>query len=666
MIDSTYAQKENNIWHFGSHAGIDFNTSPPTPVKGFYEVSEGSATYCDPKTGKLLISTNGMTVWDRNGTPMPNGSGLIGGNQTSTQAATIVPVPLSASKYYIFTCDQGGYEGPNQGVRFTVVDLLMNNGFGDVILKNIPLVDGGMTEKLTVIPNKNGCGLWIIVHSKLSNEYYSFLLQDSTVPVRMMTSALGHDPSTSKNPDRHATVGALVSNVQGTQLAYATGDGVIEVCDFDKGSGSVSNVNRLYEGLDYAYGVCFSEDGSKLYASFTDPGSVVQFDLSLPRTEISSSLTTLGLGKRFGALRPGPDGRIYAAVWRAFDLAVIRSPNAKGLACNFELEGFNLGSSSSEFGLPAVLDAYTGITLRPCPIPISFTSIVDTSCAGDCPVLTPLNPDGRQLTWRVSDGREFQDNDSVQICFDSPGTYTVDVFATDNAGDVTTASTSVTVSPNPRIALRSEIIQVDTIGTTVWVPITLEQPVSGSFEGTFTFDPIELNYQGSYDKDGNRIDVGQSANGIVRLETTLDQQTVVGYMEFKVDWTNQGCHEIGASNINLTSANAICISQLANYQICLDFCGAQFVLDRLGSKQSSIKVAFDSREKEILLSASINMDDARISIFDLNGVLQRALSVDLSEVEARRITIDGLASGMYIVETRWNGEAIRKPVQVLR
>ena len=87
------AQNQNNIWYFGSNAGLDFNTDPPTALESDLETLEGTASISDP-AGQLLFYTNGATLWDRTHTIMPNGSGLLGG-ESSSQAALIVPLPNS-------------------------------------------------------------------------------------------------------------------------------------------------------------------------------------------------------------------------------------------------------------------------------------------------------------------------------------------------------------------------------------------------------------------------------------------------------------------------------------------------------------------------------------------------------------------------------------------
>ena len=88
------AQKEVNIWYFGSHAGLDFNSGMPVPLTDGALLSlEGTATISD-EDGNLLFYTDGITVWNRNHNIMLNGSGLTG-HSSSTQSGVLVPIPES-------------------------------------------------------------------------------------------------------------------------------------------------------------------------------------------------------------------------------------------------------------------------------------------------------------------------------------------------------------------------------------------------------------------------------------------------------------------------------------------------------------------------------------------------------------------------------------------
>ena len=113
-----FAQRQNNQWRFGQNAAIDFNSAPPASPSGcVIQTPEGSASIADRQTGALLFYTNGITVWNANNQPMPNGSGLLGGTSdllSSTTAAVIIPKPQSTNLYYIVTIDE---QSSSNGVR---------------------------------------------------------------------------------------------------------------------------------------------------------------------------------------------------------------------------------------------------------------------------------------------------------------------------------------------------------------------------------------------------------------------------------------------------------------------------------------------------------------------------------------------------------------------
>jgi hypothetical protein len=78
IFSSAYAQKEANNWYFGERAGISFNNGTPMfLLNSSMNHNNGCATISD-SDGNLLFYTNGMTVWNKNHQPMPNGTGLLG------------------------------------------------------------------------------------------------------------------------------------------------------------------------------------------------------------------------------------------------------------------------------------------------------------------------------------------------------------------------------------------------------------------------------------------------------------------------------------------------------------------------------------------------------------------------------------------------------------
>ena len=90
-----YAQKEANIWYFGENAGLDFNTTPPTPLtNGGLSTLEGCSSFSD-SNGNLLFYSDGITVWDKNHNIMHYSNGSLAndlkGNPSSSQSGMIIP-----------------------------------------------------------------------------------------------------------------------------------------------------------------------------------------------------------------------------------------------------------------------------------------------------------------------------------------------------------------------------------------------------------------------------------------------------------------------------------------------------------------------------------------------------------------------------------------------
>jgi hypothetical protein len=148
------AQHENDNWYFGYHAGFSFvNSSPTVLYNSEMEAWEGCSSISD-SVGNLLFYTDGITVYNDLHNPMPNGYGLYAG-PSSSQAALVAKVPGSNDKYYIFTT---AHQGEAEGLCYSVVQMSLDNGHGDVIQKNVPLINP-VDEKVCAI--STATGFWL-------------------------------------------------------------------------------------------------------------------------------------------------------------------------------------------------------------------------------------------------------------------------------------------------------------------------------------------------------------------------------------------------------------------------------------------------------------------------------------------------------------------------
>jgi gliding motility-associated-like protein len=228
----------------------------------------------------------------------------------------------------------------------------------------------------------------------------------------------------------------MKASPDGTKIALSiSGKNIIELCDFDAGTGTVKNATDFTYAIPgiSPYGIEFSSDSKMLYTSlFTltgngppaRPSRVYQFDL---RAGLSTPMLIDSMpGMRIGGLQLATDGRIYCS--RTVNLSdkrdsidVIYNPTRPGLNCNYNLlsnapgSRFSLDGRKSTYGLPNFIQSYFQ---RP-----AFKH--DSVCKGDITrfeIINKANIDSVQ--WDFGDG-----SSSIQLSpfhsYSQPGTYLV-------------------------------------------------------------------------------------------------------------------------------------------------------------------------------------------------------------------------------------------------
>ncbi len=369
VLSSSWSQNEGNIWYFGDFAGIDFNSGTAVGLtNSALTTGEGCATICD-NNGNLLFYTDGITVWNSNHLPMPNGNGNLSGNPSSSQSAVIVKKPGSNSIYYVFTVDAQGGAG---GFKYSEVDMTLQGGLGDINANvNISILTQS-TEKVCAVQQQSGNAYWIVTKLYNSNVYHSYELTAAGLSLTPVVSTTGAMPVT---PFSNA-IGYLKATLDGSKLASVCwGDGYFELCDFDNSTGIVSNA--IYFSLPAAYGAEFSPNSEILYVSSLVGGNVgegiYQYDLLAgTANDIINSELYIGGAGQSGALQLAPDGKIYEAQSFSSILGTISNPNALGIACTYNPNGFSLPSPTiSTLGLPTFHNSAT------------FNQFNFTICVGD-------------------------------------------------------------------------------------------------------------------------------------------------------------------------------------------------------------------------------------------------------------------------------------------
>lgn len=427
---SLRAQKESNVWYFGSQAGLDFNSGSPVPLDNSQmDTFEGTATVSD-SSGELLFYTDGMRVWNKNHQVMSNGSNLMG-NSSSSQACVIVPKPDSSTRYYIFTTDEFG---GTKGLRYSEVDISMENGLGNVTSnKNISLAVPAC-EKITAVKKKDNSGFWIVAHDYGSNKFLSYSVTSLGVNGIPVVSVAGA-PITSPG----GTVGYLKSSTDGTRMASCNYQKNLELYDFNSLTGVLSNA-KVINTNEANYGAEFSPSGKILYVT-TGTGvyiqQIVQYDLNAPN--VAASAVLLGTtNSQFGALQLASDGKIYVSLANSKYLGTIHQPENIGATCNFEKEGAFVGSGMCVFGLPQ-------------SIPAAFTLFIDSrnTCLGGTTQFTLAgNQDLVSAEWDFGDGNGSNELSPSHL-YAAPGAYLVTVLAKNSSGATLTRTQRIVIAEIP-------------------------------------------------------------------------------------------------------------------------------------------------------------------------------------------------------------------------
>ncbi len=425
------AQHPADNWFFGEHAGVMFGSGVPVAVPGGpINQLEGCASLSDA-SGNLLCYSDGYNVWDRDHQLMPNGTGL-NGHFTSSQSALFTPWPGQDSLFYLFTPPQFV---PGETFRYSIVDLTLNGGYGDVVNKNTPLFSP-TTEKVTAVHHANNSDIWVIGHSFGNADFLAYLVTSSgidTVPV-ISTAGVPHTGSVSN------MTGIMKTSPCGDRIALTvSGDNFVELFDFDNASGVVSNANYLgdipfnFFGL---YGVEFSPDGSRLYVTQEGtPGILIQYDLlagsAAAVVASADSVVTLAGTHLFGALQLAPDGKIYIARLSDDFLSCISDPDQLGTACAFVDTAVVLGPGAlCLHGLPSFMSSIFLTQTSICPIAtttsereaegldvlvypnpvddIVFVSIPGSSATTRIELMGPLGQIVRTEQWSLRERKELR------------------------------------------------------------------------------------------------------------------------------------------------------------------------------------------------------------------------------------------------------------------
>jgi gliding motility-associated-like protein len=380
FIPIVFSQKQYNVWAFGMHSGIDFNTTPPKGIKNLaIEINNTDSTYassiCD-SAGRLLLYTDGTTVWNKYGISYER---FMGRWPWSLYCVPlIVPHPENDSLFYIFGVSKGSYANR---LQYLTVNALSNFGYGEIIYPQPSTLDNYYTilkdNASVVIAGTAHCNKrdnWIVTYS--AGAFYAYLVTIAGVAATPVVSTVP------QNIISNSIVGGNIKfSASGEKLVVPLrAENATAVLDFDSQTGLFSKPIRLpvpdntlledvelspdgtklYEGV---YSIQVFDEGSAttelhaIYQMNLDAGSLEAIKSSLyPVTIVPDRVSCGGGHLCFGmkrTLQLGPDGKIYASMRYTISpdnikldqtVSVIENPNEAGINARYIRNGLSVGN----------------------------------------------------------------------------------------------------------------------------------------------------------------------------------------------------------------------------------------------------------------------------------------------------------------------------------
>lgn len=462
------AQEESSWWIFGDQAGVEFTPNPqnrsldPAVATSGYDTDEGVASISDD-SGNLLFFTDGITVWNRNGNIMPNGTGLDG-NFSSTQSAIIVKAPESPGVYFIFTVGAGG-NGP---LSYSRVEMSLNGGLGDVVagVKNVVLIQS-CAEKVaaTIQTGSNNAYVMTFAESNATstvngtgnfNALFTWEVRgipgpnvSFVFPNPVLQQGNGNlpyysVPTASSSADR----GQLRVSPDGTKLVICNQnsfngfEGTV-LYDFNPGNGQFGG-NGLVLHNGPVYGAEFSPSSQYLYHDesitygFNGNKKIFQYELCDANNILATKREIADVSEGRSTLQLARDGNIYVGRFDQTELGMIVGPETP--TATYNANGFDISPGVSKQGLPVFVQS---------SFSSSFT--LNDQCQGDATeFLLACLPQVAASTWDFGDGNTASVTGPVAVynTYASAGTYVVSVNVTNVSGDTRNFTQEITIYEN--------------------------------------------------------------------------------------------------------------------------------------------------------------------------------------------------------------------------
>jgi hypothetical protein len=401
LTNLTAQNKNGNIWVRQNYNNPIFlnwtDTTPQISVKkklhGASLANQGAAV-CNNR-GELKFYANGCVIMDKNGKFLPNGTEINAGevyssycwlNYPAHDNIVLLPKPEDTTRYValhtasekivIWANDTFSITYPTMQFYYSEIDATLNNGLGDVIIKNEPVFrDTIMVLGIHACRHANGKDWWIIAPELLTLGFQRVLLTSKGVQY------VGEQRFKAPFYYLDNTIGQINFSNDGTKYAIGSPSDGVHIFDFDRCSGLFSNLKTIAPAnpRDFCTGLAFSPNSRFLYV--TDGDRLFQYDLIADNIEKSKVTIDSFDGKHDGAYfyqcKIAPNGKIYIGTPSSnVMMHTIHKPNFKGKACDFRQHDLKLPEMSYN-AFPNIPNYELGASDPNCKLPVAVKEKIE-------------------------------------------------------------------------------------------------------------------------------------------------------------------------------------------------------------------------------------------------------------------------------------------------
>ncbi len=401
---NTNAQNQNANWVIGYnnipqpskfgrvilHFSKDSITILPTQGGHRFYMGFENASISD-NSGNLLFYFDGFNLGNKAHEIVENGDTLNPGDYWNdyqgvfypiTNASCFLTINVTEDLIYLVhkrkIWDSNLSTSYSDKLYYTLLSAKENGGLGKVLTKNQVILEGNFVpSQMAVCKHSNGRYWWIINRDYHKSIYYIVLLTDNGF-LKFSPHEIGStliDLSDSGN---------LIASYDGTKLIRTSINNHLEIMDFDRCTGLISNYNQyLIPDLDSSGVVnsCLSPNNKYLYVVLAT--KIYQYDLE--SNDIENSLIQIAkwdgflykniFSTEYFDIQNAPNKKTYiSCISSNIYLHVINFPNERGLSCDFNHRAIELPVNCG-IGLPNFANFNLGI--EPGSICDSLTQTID-------------------------------------------------------------------------------------------------------------------------------------------------------------------------------------------------------------------------------------------------------------------------------------------------